>query len=543
MDSLIQLSKTTPVFLVALVCFGLSPTAQAVLPSPTPDGGYLNGNTAEGTNALINLRPGIGNDNTAIGFEALFMNQTGRWNAASGSRALHDNNGDANTATGNAALRDNKTGTFNTATGAGALRMNTTGSSNTADGFRALVSNQVGSNNTATGVNALFSNTSMIIGTDVISGDNNTANGWQALFNNIVGSENTAVGAQALYNNIGDLTGNLSNIGRQNSAFGIRSLFKNKFGSQNTAIGVEALFNLEGLTIGEDGDRNSALGSRALSNNTHGSGNVAVGASALGSATLATNQRTDPEENTAVGASALSSNTDGVANTAIGVRALASLERGENNIALGQGAGSGLTMGDSDNIDIGHPGVAGDNFTIRIGTNGIEPTHKATFIAGISGAEAIGGDAVYITTDGKLGTLNMASSAHFKKEIKPMDKASEAILALKPVTFRYKEEFDPKRIPQFGLVAEEVEKVNPDLVRRDRDGNLQAVRYAAVNAMLLNEFLKEHHKVEEHEKTIVELKSGMTALAATVKEQAARIQKVSAQLEESKPAPQVVNNP
>jgi uncharacterized coiled-coil protein SlyX len=135
------------------------------------------------------------------------------------------------------------------------------------------------------------------------------------------------------------------------------------------------------------------------------------------------------------------------------------------------------------------------------------------------------------------------SSARFKEEIKPMDKASEAVLALKPVTFCYKKELDPDGIPQFGLVAEEVEKVNPDLVARDAKGEVYTVRYEAVNAMLLNEFLKEHRKNEEQEKTIAELKSGMTALAAMVKEQAAQIQKVSAQLEASEAAPQVVNNP
>ncbi len=124
-----------------------------------------------------------------------------------------------------------------------------------------------------------------------------------------------------------------------------------------------------------------------------------------------------------------------------------------------------------------------------------------------------------------------------------MDKASEAILALKPVTFRYKKEIDPDRTPEFGLVAEDVEKVNPDLVLRDKEGKPYTVRYEQVNAMLLNEFLKEHRKVEEQQATIAELKSGMTALAATVKEQASQIQKVSAQLEASKPAPQVVNNP
>jgi hypothetical protein len=190
--------------------------------------------------------------------------------------------------------------------------------------------------------------------------------------------------------------------------------------------------------------------------------------------------------------------------------------------------------------------VPSENRTIRIGNVVFwtdiygfgHPAHTTTYVAGISGT-AVVGDAVVVDSNGQLGTV--ASASRFKKEIKPTDKASEGILDLKPVTFLYKS--DSKGTPQFGLIAEEVAEVNPDLVVRDRDGEIYSVRYEAVNAMLLNEFLKEHRKNEEQEKTIAELKSGMTVLAATVKEQAAQIQKVSAQLESSKPAPQVVNNP
>jgi Chaperone of endosialidase len=167
--------------------------------------------------------------------------------------------------------------------------------------------------------------------------------------------------------------------------------------------------------------------------------------------------------------------------------------------------------------------------TIRIGTQG---TQTKTFVAGISHA-AIGGMEVRVNQNGQIGTE--PSSKRFKELIKPMDKASEAILALKPVTFRYKEKIDPERAPQFGLVAEDVEKVNPDLVVRDPDGKVFSVRYDAVNAMLLNEFLKEHKKTEKLEATVA-------SLIATVKEQASQIQKVNAQLEASKPAPQVVLN-
>ena len=188
-------------------------------------------------------------------------------------------------------------------------------------------------------------------------------------------------------------------------------------------------------------------------------------------------------------------------------------------------------------ISEGHHGLAGDAGTIRIGKQGIQ---TSTYIAGISGATVPDGVTVVVGADGHLGTTT--SSARYKEAIKPMDKASEAILGLKPVTFRYKKELDPESIPQFGLVAEDVEKVNPDLVVRDDQGKPYTVRYEAVNAMLLNEFLKEHRKVQELEATVAQQQKGMEVLAAQLKEQAAQIQQVSAQLEVSKPAPQIVVN-
>jgi hypothetical protein len=223
------------------------------------------------------------------------------------------------------------------------------------------------------------------------------------------------------------------------------------------------------------------------------------------------------------------------------------LTAGEKNTALGDLAGFNLTTGNA-NIDIGNQGVDGDSGTIRIGE-----FHERTFIAGISGV-AVSGAGVVVNAQGQLGVA--ASSARFKEEVKPMDNASEAILALKPVTFHYKREIDAAGTSQFGLVAEEVEKVNRDLVVRDKEGKPYTVRYEAVNAMLLNEFLKEHRKVEEQhetigqlksnatkqEATISELKKDMGVLTAQLKEQAAQIQRVSAQFEVSKPAPQTVLN-
>jgi trimeric autotransporter adhesin len=196
---------------------------------------------------------------------------------------------------------------------------------------------------------------------------------------------------------------------------------------------------------------------------------------------------------------------------------------------VGNRAGRNLTTG-NDNIEIGNLGVAGEADTIRIGTVG---TQNGTFIAGISGVAVIATQVV-VNSAGQLGVA--VSSARFKEAIKPMDKASEAILALTPVTFRYKEEIDANRVPQFGLVAEQVEKVNPDLVVRDADGKVNTVRYDAVNTMLLNEFLKEHQKVQSLEAKLAQQQTQIDALTATV-------QKVSDQIALSKRAPQLVANP
>ena len=219
-----------------------------------------------------------------------------------------------------------------------------------------------------------------------------------------------------------------------------------------------------------------------------------------------------------------------------GVNALFNNTTGNGNIALGFGAGDNLTTG-SNNIDIGDLGVAGESNQIRIGSVG---TQTATFIAGIRGATVASGVGVIVGTNGQLGTVT--SSERFKEAIKPMDKASEAILGLKPVTFRYKHELDPEGIPQFGLVAEQVEKVNPDLVARDDKGKVNTVRYEAVNAMLLNEFLKQHRNVKELEAAIVQQQEEIKALTASVKEQASQIRKVSVQLKVSNATPRMVVN-
>ena len=315
-----------------------------------------------------------------------------------------------------------------------------------------------------------------------------------------------------------------------------------------TAEGEDALFS---LTTGEF---NTAIGFHALWNNTTGSANTATGQSALfsnttGVANTATGDNVlfnnTGDNNTATGESALSNNTTGSMNTAIGAFTMLSNTSGTRNVALGFRAGANNTTG-ADNINIGNAvsGPASESHTIRIGKQG---THTAAFIAGIAGVPVGGGSSVVVNSAGQLGVP--PSSKRFKDGIKSMDKASEAILALQPVTFRYKHELDPKGIPQFGLVAEQVEKVNPDLVARDDQGKVYTVRYEAVNAMLLNEFLKEHRKVEEQgrklqdqESAIAQQQKEIKALTASLKEQASQIQKVSDQLEVSKAAPRMVLN-
>jgi hypothetical protein len=258
-------------------------------------------------------------------------------------------------------------------------------------------------------------------------------------------------------------------------------------GNGNTAGGAGALAN---VTTGID---NTGNGAQALFSDTNGSFNTATGFSTL-------SNTNGGNFNTATGNQALSVNTNGTGNTADGTNTLWMNTTGNYNTALGYYAGSNLSTG-SYNIDIGNNGVAGESGAIRIGTAG---NQTATFVAGIN-ATAVAGAPVVIDANGQLGVA--PSSERFKNEIKPMNQSSEALFDLKPVTFRYKNQIDPNQFPQFGLVAEEVAKVDPDLVARDSNGKVYTVRYDAVNAMLLNEFLKEHRRVEELEAAVKQLQS------------------------------------
>jgi len=345
--------------------------------------------------------------------------------------------------------------------------------------------------------------------------------GFDALLSNTTGNYNTAYGYQALYSNTTEGLPNPPNIPdwQGNTATGYQVLYSNTTGSGNVASGWQALYsNTTGII-------NTATGRIALTSNTIGF------------------------RNTGDGDGALASNTIGSLNTATGWAALGNNTIGSGNIALGPGAGHNLDTGDN-NIDIGNDGNPGESNTIRIGnpvasvygdvpnpdgrtTRTPHPANTATFIAGIRGTTTGNADALPVVIDsaGQLGTLS--SSARFKKEIKPIDRSSEAVLHLRPVTFHYKN--DTKGIPQFGLIAEEVAKVNPDLVVRDDNGEIYTVRYEAVNAMLLNEFLKEHHQLQDLKAMVAEQQKQIKALTSG-------LQKVSAQLEVSKPAPQTVLN-
>jgi trimeric autotransporter adhesin len=351
--------------------------------------------------------------------------------------------------------------------------------------------------NTAEGQNALF---------NLTSGDYNTAVGFFSLRSNTEGQFNTAVGAGALFANTSD----------GNTATGVAALFSNASGGDNTADGVFALFH-----------------------NTTGANNTAVGTNALVG-------NTDGNDNTGIGAGALLEVTEGNRNVAVGLNALGN-RPGDNNVALGNNAG----------VSQDPPTTPHSNNNIYIGYNihGVADESNACYIGSIFTQIAVDNPVpVFVTMSNKLGTNT--SSRRFKEQIKPMDKASDALFALKPVTFRYKREIDPAGKSQFGLVAEEVEKVNRDLVVRDKEGKPYSVRYDQINAMLLNEFLKEHKKVEaqgcklqhqareiqQQHATIAQLKDEMASVAASVKGQASQIQKVSGQLEMSKPASKVVAN-
>jgi len=397
---------------------------------------------------------------------------------------------------------------YTTAEGCNALESLTTGAGNTGVGWRSLFSTMGGSYNTGVGAGALLLNTA----------DSNTAVGAVALLLNTSGTQNTAVGTDALVYSDADV----------NTAVGFFALGQNRRAFTNTALGAFAAANNDssGSKLAND---NVAVGGFALTANVNGTRDTAVGAGAI-------EFGNGGNDNTAVGLEA-GGNMSGNHNTAVGEMAGRAIS-GNYNTCLGDSAGSNLIGGEGD-IYIGAAVQAvgsNENEDIRIGNDNAFSLRYDTYIAGIYG-RPVGPSPLTVLcgSDGKL-TAN-ASSRRFKHDIKPMDKASEAILALKPVTFRYNN--DSTNTPWFGLIAEDVAQVSEDLIVRDKEGKPFGVRDYAINAMLLNEFIKEHKKVEEQQATISGLKNEVQTVVAQLKEQAAQIQKVSAQVEVSKRMAQV----
>jgi hypothetical protein len=408
--------------------------------------------------------------NTCFGLDALALNVDGEFNSAFGVQALLNNvNGRANSAFGFQALQQNVGSPPNTVPGLGSF--------NTAVGFQALLHTISGFDNTATGAAALHFN---------VTGDGNTANGARALSRNQGGGDNTAVGAWAMEKNV---------HGENNTAVGVSSLRNNIGSLHNTAIGFGALFNAGGggnTAVGSEalagsadetaepttGTLNTAVGWLSLAENDSGSHNTASGYRSL-------ETNTSGSENAAFGVNALQDNTSGGQNTASGNGALRNNAEGSRNVALGYRAGLAMVNG-NDNIFIGayNIGKARDTATIRIGS----ASQKKAFIAGISGVKTglSAAQPVFIDANGQLGTIK--SSARFKEDIQPLGSVSERLYALRPVTFRYKEPDDDGTRPvQFGLVAEQVADVFPELVIYDRSGNPETVSYHMLSSLLVNE--------------------------------------------------------
>ncbi len=429
-----------------------------------------NKNTALGAYALsIQSYPGTGpwdSDNTAVGYQALCYNQP---------TSIFD--GIGNTALGSMALYNNNTGYYNTASGANALSSNDTGYGNTASGYSALYANTTGVGNTANGLDSLHSNT---------IGSENTASGSAALFSNTTANRNTALGTSALqtqsYNNGGTA-----------------------WNSDNTAVGYKALYLNQPPSI-DHGVRNTALGSQALYSNTTGFYNTASGYNALYPNQTGGN-------NTAMGYGSLwgNNNTAGNGNSGFGAATLYSITTGDYNTAIGHRAGYNLTTG-SNNTYIGYDvvGLAGESNVVRIGNDATD----TTYIAGIYESGVGNGFAVYVNANGQLGTL--ISSRRFKESIQDMGHATDKLMKLRPVTFYYKPEYaSGPRLMQYGLIAEEVAEVYPDLVAYDNTGEPYTVYYQFINAMLLNEMQKQHKKIADLEERLARLEAlvGQPALS------------------------------
>jgi trimeric autotransporter adhesin len=424
------------------------------------------GNTGMGTSALsAEVGSSTSSANTAAGYQALLSNTTGNANTAVGYDALQNGtNGNSNTAVGVLAAEAGG-GAYNTAVGASALEDNTSNSDDVAIGASAMMGSQA-SNSTAVGEEALF----------YASGVGGTAVGFKALYNAGSATGNTAVGFEAgievdtAINNtlVGYETMSWSAPGSNNSSLGAYALQYNA-GAANTAVGADALQGKEGETI--TGSDNTAIGYQTMLALTTGTYNAATGYQAL-------YDDTTGAQNAGFGSFALLLNTRGNYNTAVGTDSLRHNSTGSTNIALGYEAGYAITT-TSNNIDIGSQGAVSDGGVIRIGSS----NQTSTYVAGISGVAVTGtGVPVVVNSSGQLGIGT--SSERFKTAVTPMGSSTEKLEELRPVTFQYKS--DPHGSRQYGLIAEEVAKVYPELVVHDAQGAILSVRYDELAPMLLN---------------------------------------------------------
>ena len=453
-------------------------------------------------------------------------------NTAIGSNAMLRNvNGASNAAFGVSALQENTTGSSNTAAGVNALFSNVSGSNNTAFGFEAALNQNGGSNNIAlghrAGINWSTGGGNIAIGNNGDSGDlatirigstqtkayiagirGNILNGGQAVVvdangqlgvapgsSPVPGDNNTALGTGALGSN--------TVSGNNNTASGWSALALNTVGVQNTANGSGA------LQANTNGRFNTASGANSLNKNNGGSANTANGVAAL-------QENTTGNNNTASGVNALYNNTSGGNNTASGAGALFNNTTGSSNTAVGSGAGGNWTVG-SNNIAVAAPGVAGEAATIRIGEQGVQ---TRTFIAGIRGTRVNRGQAVQVDANGQLGTSR--SSIRYKEDVHSMGDASNPLMNLRPVTFRYKEaEPDGGKPIQYGLIAEEVEKVMPDLVIYNDKGTPESVAYEILPSLLLNEYQKQGRELAAAKARLEAMEAEMAAMRVVLNRLAA----------------------
>jgi hypothetical protein len=353
---------------------------------------------------------------------------------------------------------------FNTAYGNDALQFLSSGSDNTAVGYNALFGNRGGNSNTALGEEALPAN---------VSGSFNVAVGSAALNLSVASSGNVAIGNSALGSNNGS-TG-------YNTAIGYQALGTDPSGNYSTAVGAYSLASVTSGSIGY----NTGFGAFTLNVNSSGS------------------------NNTAFGYAALRSTTTGDDNIGFGYQSLYLDAAGSNNIAMGYRAAYNIVSG-SNTIEIGNQGEGADNALIRIGAQG---TQTSTYIAGIAGAQ-VTGSAVYVTSSGQLGVL--ASSERYKTAIAPMGGSTDKLAQLRPVSFHLKT--DSSATTQYGLIAEEVAKVYPELVIRDGGGVIQGVRYEELAPMLLNEMQKQEQTIADQGAEIRELKKMVLQMRAGLSE-------------------------